>query len=86
MYVFCVGYSSGNFVSDFSDSQELITLDGECMGWNRSTCVPRLGIIHQAVNFYLCFDFMIPSKIDVHIILLLVKYIQVKISVDLCFS
>ena len=32
MYVFCVGYSSGKFMSDLSDSQELITLDGEWMG------------------------------------------------------
>ena len=28
-YVFCVGYSSGKFMSDWSASQELITLDGE---------------------------------------------------------
>lgn len=29
VYVFCVGYSSGKFVSDWSASQELSTLDGE---------------------------------------------------------
>ena len=29
MYVFCVGYSSGKFMSDWSASQELSTLDGE---------------------------------------------------------
>jgi hypothetical protein len=30
-YVFCVGYSSGKFMSDWSASQELSTLHGESM-------------------------------------------------------
>ena len=30
-YVFCVGYSSGKFRSDWSASQELSTLQGESM-------------------------------------------------------